>query len=608
MTRHPSQPGSDGYFHPTTEDEIVELVRYAHSTRTRLRAVGCGHSERGSIFPGLKPRGAYGGGHPPTDATFIAMDAYRGVTFHDDGLVEVDAGCTFGKDPYDPARASSWSGSLASKLMERGLALPDLGAVSQHTVSGFLSTGSMGGSVQHSFADAVEKIRFVDGKGDLHEASRGDELFDAMGVSMGLYGVLSKLWLRPEPSYNVVGRELRKPIERTPVDFFGEDAQRIPFASYLREMPYSRAVWWPQDDFEHVALWEASRVESAPLFEPVPYRLLPPDTRLISLAANVLLTVLGNLDDLRAVRGKLAWFYEKLDEELDDEPDPSVRTPDVPRRHITMNEVIDAVRDVLRNAKPSRARAGSLEPFSRHLLNAARLGGAALGERAEHFWDDKISDGIVTMIRALVNESLPALGVLGVGKVAKLSLPYLIRSIVSMFVQDGDSRFQDDWFHGLAIDDQLDARLWPLRFMELAVPIDRAEDMMKRMRAYFRAGGNPKTAYERTGAFAFQVYGGKESPFWMSQAHGTDVVRFDAFWFHHNAGDPRDHFFRGIWETLEPLGFRPHWGKVLPSPGRAFASYYAEQLPRMNDFKRLRRGYDPADVFLTDYFREHLDI
>jgi len=94
----------------------------------------------------------------------------------------------------------------------------------------------------------------------------------------------------------------------------------------------------------------------------------------------------------------------------------------------------------------------------------------------------------------------------------------------------------------------------------------------------------------------------------MSPAYGHDVVRFDGFWYSTLAGDPRDTFFRGIWEALEPFGFRPHWGKVLPSPPRKWAAYYEKQLPRMRDFKTLRAELDPENIFLTSYFREHLAI
>ncbi|NUP05942.1 MAG: hypothetical protein HOW73_07780 [Polyangiaceae bacterium] len=613
MSQERPAPGSDGYYHPTSEDEIVDLVRQAHASRTKLRVIGSGHSEFGAICPGLTPRGAHGGGKPPPSAMMVALDRHRSITFHDDGIVEVDAGCTFGRDPYDPTGESSWSSSLGGALLARGHALPDLGAISHHTVSGYLSTGSMGGSVQHSFLDAVERIRFVDGKGDLHETSRGEELFDAVGVSMGLYGVITKVWLRTEPHYNLVGRELRKPIDETPVDFFGENRRKIPFDRYLRDMPYARAVWWPQRDFEYMSLWEATRVEDMPLFEPVPYKLLAPDTRLLSLAANVLLTILGNLDDLSAARKKLTWFYDKLDEELENTPSGSgcpsaLGTSQAGGARVGIDDVVDAVRRIVRATNPGKAGDGRVDRFVHGLLDVAKAQSRVSVDKLETIWDDIVTDAIVTLVKTVLSGSLPALGMLGVGKAAKSIVPYLARSIVSMFVHEGDSRFQDCWLCGHALDDQLDPRLWTLRFMELSVPIDKAEDMMRRLREYFRAGGDAKTAYDRTGPFSCQVYGGKKNSFWMSQAHGTDVVRFDAFWFFHNADDPRQRFFRGVWEALEPLGFRPHWGKVLPVPGRTFAAYYERQLPRMKDFKRLRGGYDPTNIFLTDYYREHLDL
>ncbi len=66
--------------------------------------------------------------------------------------------------------------------------------------------------------------------------------------------------------------------------------------------------------------------------------------------------------------------------------------------------------------------------------------------------------------------------------------------------------------------------------------------------------------------------------------------------------------FRGLWEEIEPFGFAPHWGKVLPSPGRRWAKTYEATLPKLPAFRALRRRYDPRGVFLTDYWAEHLGI
>ncbi len=584
-------PAIDGYYHPASEDEVVELVRHASRTRTPLRVVGSGHSEWAAIQPGFVPPGAAGGIRPPAGVMMLLLDRFRGVTFHQEAsgvVVEVDAGCNLGRDPYCPTHESSWKDSLCWQLLERGLSLPDLGAISHHTVSGFISTGSLGGSARHSFFDAIERIRFVDAHGTVHDYSRRDERFYAVPISMGLFGVITKVWLRAEPSYNLVGRELRKPIDATPVDFFGEGTGGVPFSHYLRELDYVRAVWWPQRKFEYVALFEATRVEPVPAFEPVRYELLAPDTRMKSLMASLLLTFLGNLDDLSQVPAKLRFWFEKLDEELDDDPDD--------------------------NACRSRPTGGRPAPkLSRaeviqHLRKGLRASGAHKTHALERLWDDKITDALVWLLEKAMQGSLGLADKLSVGKLVARVVPPNIDRIVSLFVEDGDSRFQDCWLCGLAIDDQLDDRLWPLRFMELSVPLERAEDMMLALREYFRANGDATRAYERTGPFACQVYPGKKNDFWLSPAYGTDVVRFDGFWYSTLAGDPRDKFFRGIWQLLEPFGFRPHWGKVLPSPPRKWAAYYERQLPRFTDFKKLRGEYDPDEIFLTSYFREHLAI
>jgi hypothetical protein len=580
-------PAPDGYYHPASEDEIVELVRHAGRTRTPLRVIGSGHSEWAAIQPGFVPPGAAGGSRPPAGVMLLMLDRFRSVTFHSiDGrtVVEVDAGCNLGRDPYCPTHKSTWKDSLCTQLLERGLSLPDLGAISHHTVSGFIATGSLGGSARHSFFDALERIRFVDARGNLHDHSRGDERFYAAPISMGLYGVITKVWLRAEPSYNLIGRELRKPIDATPIDFFGEGAG-VPFSHYMRELDYVRAVWWPQRKFEYVALFEATRVEPVPAFEPVRYELLAPDTRMKSLLAALLLTFLGNLDDLSQVTHKLRFWFEKLDEELDDDPDDNACRSASPARKISPGEVIQHLRERLRAGTPSDAKSA-----------------------LERVWDDTITDALVWLLERAMQGSLGLADKLSLGKLVARAVPPNIHRIVSLFVEDGDSRFQDCWLCGLAIDDQLDDRLWPLRFMELSVPLDRAEEMMRALREYFRAGGDAAQAYARTGPFACQVYPGKKSDFWLSPAYGTDVVRFDGFWYSTLAGDPRDAFFRGIWELLEPFGFRPHWGKVLPSPPRKWAAYYQAQLPRFADFKTLRREYDPDDIFLTRYFREHLAI
>ncbi len=599
-------PHDDGYFHPENEGEVIAIVRAARRRGTPVRVVGSGHSEWAAIQPGLVPPGAAGGGRPPPGVALLLLDRMRGVRFVERTgklpMVEVEAGCNLGRDPYCTTHESSWKDSLGAQLLARGLALPDLGAISHHTVSGFMSTGSLGGSARHSFFDAVTGVRFVDGRGEVVEKFRGDEEFFGVAAALGLCGVITKVWIEPEPAFNLVGRELRLPISEAPVDFFGDGTGGAKFAEYLRQTDYVRAVWWPQRKFEQVALFDANRVAPVPLFEPVRYELLAPDTRLKSLLAALLLTILGNTGDLGSVREKLGFWLEKLDEELDHDPDDNACRSPRPDRKRTKREVLAALRAGL---EASRSSGDEPSAFGRA---ATRVLGDSLGARAESLWDDQLTSVIVWLVEQAIDGGLGTLGRLGFGKLLDRLVPANIHRIVRLFVEPGDSRFQDCWLCGLAIDDQLDDRLWPLRFMELSVPLDRAEEMMRLLRDYFRAGGDAEEAYARTGPFACQIYPGKASEHWLSPAYGHDVIRFDGFWYGTRAGDPRDHFFRGVWELLAPLGFRPHWGKVLPAPPRRWVEHYERALPRLSSFRALRQRFDPDAVFLTSYFREHLGI
>ena len=59
-------------------------------------------------------------------------------------------------------------------LSNKGWALPDLGGITHQTVSGFLSTGSAGGSLHHDAKDGVQAMEIVDGTGRVFSVSARD--------------------------------------------------------------------------------------------------------------------------------------------------------------------------------------------------------------------------------------------------------------------------------------------------------------------------------------------------------------------------------------------------------------------------------------------------
>jgi FAD/FMN-containing dehydrogenase/limonene-1,2-epoxide hydrolase len=302
----------DGFYHPTTEGELRALVLLARERDCSLRVRGSGHSIAQAIYTD-----AYLAARPL--AIDVMLDQYTRVAFDDARRrVTVQAGCHLGVDPRDPTGTSTWETSLLAQLDARGWALPDLGGVSHQTIAGFLMTGSSGGSLQYAIEEAVLAFRFIDGRGDVHEAMRGEgELFDGFACSLGLLGVVSTVTLQCIPRYDIQGSERICEVSAAPFDLFGED-----FAQMLRATEYARLIWWPQRGFERLATWQAARmrptdygVETGPLgaLREKPYRVLgelplSPDwqDRVSNLAQHIAGSGYSLMDALEQVRDAVA--------------------------------------------------------------------------------------------------------------------------------------------------------------------------------------------------------------------------------------------------------------------------------------------------------------
>jgi hypothetical protein len=182
----------------------------------------------------------------------------------------------------------------------------------------------------------------------------------------------------------------------------------------------------------------------------------------------------------------------------------------------------------------------------------------------------------------------------------------LIGQVLRPFVGlDHHEDFHDYWYHALPSDDEVDVEnLITIKFTEIWLPVPQLTVALDRLFAAI------EREQRMAGNFAVELYGAKESPFWISPSNGRDVVRVDVFWWGHNLGDPRE-FFTYYWNTLLDIpGARLHWGKFLPTVGQKYgavtfgpefiANAYADHIA---DWLRLRQTFDPHGVFLTDYWR-----
>jgi D-arabinono-1,4-lactone oxidase len=567
------EPAADGFYHPASEEELVCLVKRAYHEGRELRVRGAAHSVAHAIYTGPLNTipNTVGQQSPPNgDNLNVMLDRYISFRVVDAALrrVECDAGIHLGVEPNDPTRSSTPQNSLLYQLFtDHGWTISETGGISHQTVSGFTATGSAGGSLQFSANDNLQAFRVIDGTGEIFEVDRDSDpdLFGAFAPNMGLLGVISKITLQCVETFNIVGTNAVTTPEACEVDLFGDGGgARRGLTEFLKEQPYGRAEWWPQRGAQRVSLWQAVPQAPAAGFQPKPWEQFGGRPELQELAFSFILTVIGNLDDLSAVPGKLAPDLTQLEE--------AVETVLVPRLGAELGGLLARLAAAV----------------------AKGVGGAALE--------------VASLLAPVLRPRLPEV----FAKVMGIALP--------LDGKDGPQRFQDYGWRGLPMDNQASDVLIPSEFSEAWIPLPHAVRAMNLLKDWFAAPGDPHEALARTGTLAWEVYGGKATKLWMACSHsdGADewkdgAVRIDAYWFSNNPGDPAEVFYPGFWNLLREAGipFRLHWGKFQPSyaPGdRHWVDFFRAQYPRWDDFLALRRQKDPNNVFLTDYWRARFGL
>jgi D-arabinono-1,4-lactone oxidase len=554
--------GADGLYHPSSEDEIAALVQHAAAEGLQIRVRGAVHSVAQAIYtdpgPGQPPvsTGVSEQAPPHGPHLNLMLDRYRTFTWIDvaQGIVEVEAGLNVGWDPYDPTHTSTLENSLLYQAWLHGWTLRDLGGITHQTVSGFLATGSAGGSLQYPINENLLAFRLIDASGQARWIAKADkpDLFDAVGVSMGLLGIISKIRLKLTPTFNIYGQECttRTALEHCPIDLFGPGRHgKRSLQAFLEQVPYTRLLWWPQPGVERVVIWQARVADPVPDFTPITYKEFGAHPELVQLVGNFFYTLIGNLDDLAQVPSKL--------------------TPSFAQFADTMALIVPHMR---------------LGPEVSTCI--ARIIAA-------------LTEGTTDILTALLTPLAPML---------RAKLPEYLPKIINLFQpltgQGTPIIFQDYAWRSLPMDTSADDRLMGTEFTELWMPITKTVEVMQTLQQFFTTGG-----LTATGTYAIEIYGAAASNFWLSPSYKEPVMRVDVFWFSKNAGHPsrQGGFYDQFWKLLKPLGFRLHWGKGLPEydyPG--WAQYFRQQWPKLNDFLALREQMDPQGLFLTAYWKRHL--
>lgn len=174
---------------PSTDDEIVSLVREARAAKQTVRAVGSGHSfvplcvaDKGLLISLDNLQGVIATQPDTRTATFLA-----GTKLH----------------------------AIGDPLREAGLAMENMGDIDRQALAGAVSTGTHGtGHGIGSISNQVVALRFVNGLGEVVDCDGNNpELLRAAQVSLGALGVITQISLRAVPAFNLHQREWEVPFE-----------------------------------------------------------------------------------------------------------------------------------------------------------------------------------------------------------------------------------------------------------------------------------------------------------------------------------------------------------------------------------------------------------
>lgn len=164
------------FVQPSTEEEIVELVRNSR----QVRFFGSAHSFNDGVL---------------VDDALVSLDNYSGVIWKD--LEKQQMAFKGGTRVRDVVRF----------LLDDGLAFKALPSHDAQSIAGILSTdvhGTSGKDWDWGFvSQAVVSLKLIDGKGEAHECQPSDDLFKAAIGGVGAVGIITEVVIQAVPRFNV---------------------------------------------------------------------------------------------------------------------------------------------------------------------------------------------------------------------------------------------------------------------------------------------------------------------------------------------------------------------------------------------------------------------
>lgn len=178
------------YFQPTSIEEVVELVNYARLKKKTLLVVGSGHSPSHLTM---------------TNEWMINLDKLDKIlSYKPNSGVRNDGQEISYTDVTVEAGIRIYQ--LNDLLDKEGLALQNLGSITEQSIAGLISTGTHGGSAFHGVVSRqIVDLTLVNGLGEIIYCSESEnqEVFKAALLSLGKIGVIVQATIRTVPKFNI---------------------------------------------------------------------------------------------------------------------------------------------------------------------------------------------------------------------------------------------------------------------------------------------------------------------------------------------------------------------------------------------------------------------
>jgi sugar-1,4-lactone oxidase-like protein len=210
------------YFLPENTDDVQAIVKRAIAENRKVRVVGAGHS-------------------------------WTAVAATPDFMVSLDKLNRFVHADKDTLQVTVQGGirlkHLHTLLEQNGLAMQNIGSISEQSIAGAISTGTHGTGLDFQvLASQVLAIKLVNGKGEVVTLHKGDEDFNAAAVSLGCLGIITEVTLQCMDLYHV--EEVAEPV---PFDFMVTN-----LLSWAKATQHPKVWWFPHTS--HAMLYSYTKV------------------------------------------------------------------------------------------------------------------------------------------------------------------------------------------------------------------------------------------------------------------------------------------------------------------------------------------------------------